>query len=132
MAPAASASISNSPAITVIGAIKESISVSFSTTYLSWVSLWGTVTTIVFLVFSVLALWNIDQKIQELNEIKRSIGEKFNNIETTNREVMLEADKAQREIVKEAEEQIKRILDKSTYRQNFYDTLTRIANIPDF
>lgn len=46
-----------------------------------------------FLVFSVLALWNIDQKIQELNEIKRSIGEKFNNIETTNREVMLEADK---------------------------------------
>lgn len=96
------------------------------------ISLWGTVTTIVFLVFSVLALWNIDQKIQELNEIKRSIGEKFNNIETTNREVMLEADKAQREIVKEAEEQIKRILDKSTYRQNFYDTLTRIANIPDF
>ena len=57
------------------------------------ISLWGTVTTIVFLVFSVLALWNIDQKIQELNEIKRSIGEKFNNIETTNREVMLEADK---------------------------------------
>lgn len=96
------------------------------------ISLWGTVTTIVFLVFSVLALWNIDQKIQELNEIKRSIGEKFNNIETTNRDVMLEADKAQREIVKKAEEQIKRILDKSTYRQNFYDTLTRIANIPDF
>ena len=27
------------------------------------ISLWGTVTTIVFLVFSVLALWNIDQKI---------------------------------------------------------------------
>lgn len=95
------------------------------------ISLWGTVTTIVFLVFSVLALWNIDQKIQELNEIKRSIGEKFNNIETKNREVMLEADKAQRDIVKKAEEQIKRILDKSTYRQNFYDTLTRIANIPD-
>lgn len=72
------------------------------------ISLWGTVTTIVFLVFSVLALWNIDQKIQELNEIKRSIGEKFNNIETKNREVTLEADKAQREIVKKAEEQIKR------------------------
>ena len=96
------------------------------------ISLWGTVTTIVFLVFSVLALWNIDQKIHELNEIKRSIGEKFNNIETKNREVTLEADKAQREIIKKAEEQIKRILDKSTYRQNFYDTLTRIANIPDF
>ena len=45
---------------------------------------------------------------------------------------MLEADKAQRDIVKQAEEQIKRILDKSTYRQNFYDTLTRIANEPDF
>lgn len=95
------------------------------------ISLWGTVTTIVFLVFSVLALWNIDQKIQELNGIKRSIGEKFNNIEAKNREVMLEADKAQKDIVKKAEEQIKRILDKSTYRQNFYDTLTRIANIPD-
>lgn len=26
------------------------------------ITLWGTITTIVFLVFSVLALWNIDQK----------------------------------------------------------------------
>ena len=72
------------------------------------ISLWGTVTTIVFLVFSVLALWNIDQKIQELNEMKRSIGEKFNSIENKSHEVMLEADKAQRDIVKKAEEQIKR------------------------
>lgn len=44
---------------------------------------------------------------------------------------MLEADKAQKDIVKQAEEQIKNILNKSTYRQNFYDTLTIIANIPD-
>jgi tetratricopeptide (TPR) repeat protein len=95
------------------------------------ISLWGTVTTIVFLVFSVLALWNIDQKIQELNEMKRNIGEKFNSIETKNHEVMLEANKAQRNIVKKAEEQIKLILDKSTYRQNYYDALTRIANILD-
>ena len=95
------------------------------------ITLWGTITTIVFLVFSVLALWNIDQKIQELNSIKHSISEKFNNIENKNREVMQEADKAQKDIVKQAEEQIKNILDESTYRQNFYDTLTRIANIPD-
>ena len=95
------------------------------------ISLWGTITTIVFLVFSVLALWNIDQKIQELNSIKHSISEKFNNIENKNREVMQEADKAQKDIVKQAEVQIKNILNKSTYRQNFYDTLTRIANIPD-
>lgn len=95
------------------------------------ITLWGTVTTIVFLVFSVLALWNIDQKMHELNELKKNIGEKFNNIETKNREVMLEADKAQRDIVKKAEEQIKLILDKSTFRQNFYDSLTRIANLPD-
>lgn len=77
----------------------------FHTTGLGWhiseltpsdaISLWGTVTTIVFLVFSVLALWNVDQKIQELNEMKRSIGDKFDSIETKNREVMLEADKAQ-------------------------------------
>ena len=95
------------------------------------ITLWGTVTTIVFLVFSVLALWNIDQKMHELNEMKKNIGEKFNSIETKNREVMLEADKAQRDIVKKAEEQIKLILDKSTFRQNFYDSLTRIANLPD-
>lgn len=95
------------------------------------ISLWGTVMTIVFLVFSVLALWNVDQKIHELNEMKSRIGEKFTSIETKNREVLLEADKAQKDIVKKAEEQIKRILDKSTYRQNFYDTLTRIANIQD-
>ena len=95
------------------------------------ITLWGTVTTIVFLVFSVLALWNIDQKMHELNELKKNIGEKFNSIETKNREVMLEADKAQRDIVKKAEEQIKLILDKSTFRQNFYDSLTRIANLPD-
>ncbi|MDY3355657.1 MAG: hypothetical protein SOW79_05695, partial [Prevotella sp.] len=74
------------------------------------ITLWGTVTTIVFLVFSVLALWNIDQKMHELNEMKKNIGEKFNSIETKNREVMLEADKAQRDIVKKAEEQIKLIL----------------------
>lgn len=95
------------------------------------ITLWGTITTIVFLVFSVLALWNIDQKIQELNSIKHSISEKFNNIEDKNREVMQEADKAQKDIVKQAEAQIKNILNKSTYRQNFYDTLARIANIPD-
>lgn len=95
------------------------------------ITLWGTITTIVFLVFSVLALWNIDQKIQELNSIKHSISEKFHNIENKNREVMSEADKAQKDIVRKAEEQIKNILNKSTYRQNFYDTLTRIANIPD-
>ncbi len=95
------------------------------------ITLWGTITTIVFLVFSVLALWNIDHKIQELNSIKQSISDKFNSIENKNREVMFEADKAQKDIVKKAEEQIKNILDKSTYRQNFYDTLTRIANIPD-
>lgn len=95
------------------------------------ISLWGTVATIVFLVFSVLALWNIDQKIQELNEIKESISSKSVEIETKNREVMLEADKVQKDLVNKAEEQIKRILDKSTYRQNFYDTLTRIANILD-
>ena len=76
------------------------------------ISLWGTVTTIVFLVFSVLALWNIDQKIHELNDLKRDISEKFTSIETKNREVMLEADKAQKDIVKEAEVQIKKILDK--------------------
>ena len=53
----------------------------FHTTGLGWhiaelapsdaISLWGTVTTIVFLIFSVLALWNVYQKIQELNEINR-------------------------------------------------------------
>lgn len=117
------------------------IVILFHTTGLGWhieellpgdaITLCGTITTIVFLVFSVLALWNIDQKIQELNSIKHSISEKFNNIENKNREVMLEADKAQKDIVKQAEEQIKNILNKSTYRQNFYDTLTRIANIPD-
>lgn len=95
------------------------------------ISLWGTITTIVFLVFSVLGLWNIDQKIQELNEIKRVIGEKFSAIESKNREVSLEADKAQRNIIDEAKNQIKHILDQSSYRQNFYDILTRIANIPD-
>lgn len=95
------------------------------------ITLWGTIATIVFLVFSILALWNIDQKIQELNSLKESISEKFKNIEDKNREVMLEADKAQKDIIKQAEEQIKIILDKSTYRQNFYDELTRIANIND-
>lgn len=69
------------------------------------ISLWGTITTIVFLVFSVLGLWNIDQKIQELNEMKRVIGEKFSAIESKNREVSLEADKAQRNIIDEAKNQ---------------------------
>lgn len=50
------------------------------------ISLWGTVATIVFLVFSVLALWNVDQKIKELNEIKESISSKSVEIETKNRE----------------------------------------------
>lgn len=95
------------------------------------ISLWGTVMTIVFLVFSVLALWNIDNKIHELNEIKQDISEKFTSIEEKHRSVTLEAEKAQTEIIKKAEEQIRLIIDKSSYRQNFADTLTRIANIPD-
>lgn len=95
------------------------------------ISLWGTVMTIVFLVFSVLALWNIDNKINELNKIKQDISNKFTSIEERHRSVTLEAEKAQTEIIKKAEEQIKLIIDKSSYRQNFADTLTRIANIPD-
>ncbi len=95
------------------------------------ISLWGTVMTIVFLVFSVLALWNIDNKINELNKIKQDISEKFTSIEEKHRAVTLEAEKAQTEIIKKAEEQIRLIIDKSSYRQNFADTLTRIANIPD-
>lgn len=87
--------------------------------------------TVVFLVFSVIALWNIDQKVKELEDMRQRMEEKFNNIEQKNRDVMLEADKAQKNIVNKAEEQIKRILDNSTFRQNFYDQLTRIANIPD-
>lgn len=95
------------------------------------ISLWGTVMTIVFLVFSVLALWNIDNKIHELTVIRQNISDKFTSIEEKHRSVTLEAEKAQAEIIKKAEEQIKLILDKSSYRQNFADTLTRVANIPD-
>ena len=64
------------------------------------ISLWGTVMTIVFLVFSVLALWNIDNKINELNKIKQDISEKFTSIEEKHRAVTLEAEKAQTEIIK--------------------------------
>ncbi len=95
------------------------------------ISLWGTVMTVVFLVFSVLALWNIDQKVHDLDEMRQRMEEKFDSIENKHRGVMLEVDQIQQSIVCKAEEQIKRILDNSTFRQNFYDALTRIANIVD-
>lgn len=97
------------------------------------ITIWAAVITIVFVVFSLLTLKNIDGKISELEKLKDKQTEKFNEIEGSSKAIIDSARDAKKQIVDQAELEIKKILEKSTKRQTYFDQMTGINNelMPD-
>lgn len=97
------------------------------------ITIWAAVITIVFVVFSLLTLKNIDGKISELEKLKDKQTEKFNEIESSSKAIIDSARDAKKQIVDQAELEIKKILEKSTKRQTYFDQMTCINNelMPD-
>jgi len=97
------------------------------------ITIWAAVITIVFVVFSLLALKNIDGKVSELEKLKDKQAEKFNEIESSSKAIIDSARDAKKQIVDQAELEIKKLLEKSTHRQNYFDQITGFNNelLPD-
>ncbi len=95
------------------------------------ITVWATVLTVVFLVFSVMGLMNIDSRIKELNEIRERLMEVEKKVVETEKDFKLSAEQEKKNVVKKAQEQIVEIINKSAERQNTFDELAHIANIPD-
>ena len=94
------------------------------------ITIWAGVITIVFLVFSVMGLMNIDRKIDDVDSVKEKQEEKFQEIESRTSKILSSADAVKKEIVSKSEEQIKKIVNNSTVRVNFFDRLISILRDP--
>lgn len=97
------------------------------------ISLWAALVTIVFVVFSLVGMKNIDGKISELVLQKEKQEQTFKEIEASSKQLIDSAHEARKQIVDQAEKEIKKLLDRSTTRQNYFDQVTGINNelMPD-
>lgn len=82
------------------------------------ITIWAAVLTVVFVVFSLLGLLNIDNRIKELGEIKSRLVEMETNMKQTLASVKSSAEEERNKIVKMAEKEVVQIMDKSALRQN--------------
>lgn len=94
-------------------------------------TIWAAVLTVVFLVFSVMGLLNIDNRIKELNDTKDRLNQMEAEMKEEIRKFKISADEQRRKIVAKAQEEVVKIMDKSAERQNIFDLLTQIALNPD-
>ena len=92
------------------------------------ITIWAAVITIVFIVFAVLGIMNIDGKIKEVESIKEKQTKTFQEIEESSKAIIDQAKEAKQQIVNQAEKEINNILQRSTNRQNYFDQVTGINN----
>ena len=92
------------------------------------ITIWAAVITIVFIVFAVLGIMNIDGKIKEVENIKEKQTKTFQEIEESSKAIIDQAKEAKQQIVNQAEKEINNILKRSTNRQNYFDQVTGINN----
>ena len=97
----------------------------------SILTIWAAVLMLIFLVFSVLGLLNVDSRIRNLHDAEKRVEEIETKMTKLLHEFQLSAEKEKRNIVKKAEEEVVKIMDKSAVRQNNFDILTQIQNNPD-
>lgn len=97
----------------------------------SILTIWAAVLMLIFLVFSVLGLLNVDSRIRNLHDAEKRVEEIESKMTKLLHEFQLSAEKEKRNIVKKAKEEVVKIMDKSAVRQNNFDILTQIQNNPD-
>lgn len=89
------------------------------------ITIWATVITIVFIIFSVIGIMNIEGKIKDVEEARQKQEAKYNEVETNSKELIRSIKDAKNQIVQEAEKEIKKIINDSTQRQNYYQILSQ-------
>ena len=94
------------------------------------ITIWAAVLTIVFLVFSLLGLINIDHKLSELNKTKDEMQKTSIEMREQLSKLRTSAAEEREKIVKSAEAELKNIINESAVRQNLFDELGRIAADP--
>lgn len=97
----------------------------------SILTIWAAVLMLIFLVFSVLGLLNVDSRIRNLHDAEKRVEEIETKMTTLLHEFQLSAENEKKNIIKKAEEEVVKIMDKSAVRQNNFDILTQIQNNPD-
>lgn len=86
---------------------------------------WATLITIVFIVFSVIGIMNIEGKIKDLEETRQQQAAKYQEVENSSEELIRSIKDAKKQIVEEAEKEIKKIINNTTQRQNYYQVLSQ-------
>ena len=95
------------------------------------ITVWATVITIVFIVFSVLGIMNIDGKIKELNDSRERLDDRYKAIEERSNQLIQSLGDSRKAIVKEAEQETKRINDSTIKIQHYYQRLSQIESEPN-
>ena len=94
------------------------------------ITIWAAVLTIVFLVFSIVGLINIDHRLSELNKTKEEMQKTSIEMREQLSKLMTSAAEEREKIIKSAEAELKKIINESAVRQNLFDELGRIAADP--
>lgn len=111
------------------GRLSNNIPIDFSG--ITILTVWAAVLTIVFIVFSVIGLMNIDSRVKELNELKEDVSKTNREMKENLSDLKISAKDEREKIVSEAESQIKRIVKQSANYQTLHDLLTQILSLPD-
>lgn len=90
------------------------------------ITIWATVITIVFIVFSVLGIMNIDGKMHEIDKRK----EDFKTIEDKSASLLSTLESSRTDIIKMAQAEIQKIVNNSAKVQNYYQMFASIEANP--
>ena len=86
------------------------------------ITIWATVITIVFIVFSVLGIMNIDGKMKEIDERK----DDFKAIEEKSATLISTLEKSRTDIMSMAQSEIKKIVNNSSKVENYYQMFASV------
>lgn len=90
------------------------------------ITIWATVITIVFIVFSVLGIMNIDGKMKEIDERKAD----FKEIEEKSQKLLSTLGTSRTDIMNMAQSEIKKIVNNSSTVQNYFQMFASIEANP--
>ena len=90
------------------------------------ITIWAAVITIVFIVFAVIGIMNIDGKIKEVNESKEKLDGKYKTIEEKSNDLIQALGESRKKILKEAEAEIKKMNQNTIQIQHYYQRLSSI------
>ena len=94
------------------------------------ITIWAAVLTIVFLVFTIVGLINIDHRLSELNKTKEEMQKTSLEMREQLSKLKTSTNEEREKIVKGAEAELKKIINESAIRQNLFDELGRVAADP--